>query len=168
MLAARHRAVWRLSLFLCVTARTADPPPQASPARSASCLIGKLEAQLCILKSSELRGFVNSGPGAQVLIFVLSPNSSPTSSPAHIGILLVRQLGTGLRPRLPDVLHSPPLWAQDRPSVELGFLISPFFSGPPLQDCAPVWALRRTRPFSVWGLFRRANSLPPPLRSPVF
>lgn len=112
----------------------------------------KLQAQLCILKSSELRGFVNSGTGAQVLSIVLAPNSSPTSSPAHTSILLLRQLGTGLRPRLPDVLCSPPLWAHDRPSVELGFLISPFFSGPPLQDCAPVWALGRTRvPFLSGG-----------------
>jgi hypothetical protein len=139
-----------------------QPLPRASPARSGSCLTRKLEAQLCILKSSELSWFVNSGTGAQALSIALSPNSPPTSSPAHKHPVTQTawhrpKASTSRCSLLPAPLGLWQALCRARiPNFTLLFR-------PPLQDCAPVWSLGRTRPFSVWGLFCRANSLPPSL-----
>lgn len=102
------------------------------------------------------------------------PSASPSlltvlPPPArHTSILLLRQLGTGRRPRLPDVPCSPPLWACDRPSVELGFLISPFFSGLHSKTVPQFGLLEEQGPFLSGGCSAEPTpSLPLSLPNPA-
>lgn len=150
--------------LLCVTEWAVALPP-LPPARSASCLIRKLKAQQCpsILKRAEQNGedlFSLSGTSAQALCFVPSAYSSPPSAKHTQCILLLRLAWHKPKASTPRCSALPtPLglrqahWRARIPNFSLLFR-------PPLQDCALVWALGRIRPFSVWGLFCRASSLP--------
>lgn len=142
-----------------------NPSPNSPPARSASCLIRKLTAQLChnILKRTGQNGEGSlhlSGTNAQALRFVPADYSSPPPAKHTQCVPLFRLAWHKPRASTPRCSVLPTPWGLRQAHRRARIPNFSLLFRPPLQDCALVWALGRIRLFSVWGLFCRANSLP--------